>query len=86
VTFLRFKELTADPAAVMGQLLEANGANRFVPRLHEVLQRRAEQKRVSSNFRRGDDDAWRGHVSSEIQAMAWEQISDDVRSLLALVP
>jgi hypothetical protein len=86
VTFLRFKELTADPAGVMGQLLEANGAGRFVPRLHEVLQRRAEEKRVSSNFRRGDDDAWRGHVSSEIQATAWEQISDDVRSLLALLP
>ena len=33
-----------------------------MPTLHEVLQRRAEQGAMSSNFRKGDDNAWRIRV------------------------
>jgi hypothetical protein len=86
VTFVHFRELTSDPAAVLGALLESRGASRFLPRLHDVLRQRTEQKRISSNFRRGDDDAWREHVPAAMHTAIWGQISLAVRDLLDLAP
>jgi hypothetical protein len=83
-TFLRFKDLIADPVTVMGGVLYASGATRFIPQLREVLRLREERKRLSSNFRRGDDDAWREHVPAEMHAAIWDLISPDVRNLLDL--
>jgi hypothetical protein len=83
-TFLRFKDLTTDPGTVMGGVLYASGASRFIPQLREVLRLREERKRISSNFRRGNDDAWREHVPTEMHAAIWDLISPEVRDLLDL--
>jgi hypothetical protein len=86
VTFLRFQDLTGDPAAVMGDLLQASGAGHFVGRLHKVLRQRREQKRMSSNMRRGDDHAWRDHIPSALHATLWDVIPAPVKELLELEP
>jgi tetratricopeptide (TPR) repeat protein len=86
VEFIRFQELVADPEGVLGGLLDARGAGGFRPRLHEVLEERARRPRASSNFRRGDDDAWRSHVPSESHAAVWDAIPAGVRDLLHLRP
>jgi hypothetical protein len=84
VRFVRFQELTSNPNAVMGAMLEASDASRFLPRLVEVLKRRQDQGRVSSNFRQGDDNAWRTQIPTEIHSRLWEMIPEQVRSLLDL--
>lgn len=86
VEFIRFQELVADPEEVLGGLLDTRGAGGFRPRLHEILEERARRPRASSNFRRGDDDAWRSHVPSESHAAVWDAIPAGVRDLLHLRP
>jgi len=86
VEFIRFRELTADPETVMGNLLDASGASAFRPRLQEVLRERAARPKISSNFRKGDDDAWRTHISPDLHAAIWELIPVEVRELLDLKP
>jgi hypothetical protein len=86
VRFVRFPELRANPAEVMGGILEASGAGSFLPKLHDVLRRRAEREQVSSNFRGGEDEAWRQGVPAEFHGLMWDRIPAEVRELLALVP
>jgi hypothetical protein len=86
VRFVRFPELRADPAGVMGGILEASGAAAFLPKLHEVLRRRAEGERVSSNFRGGEDEAWREGIPAELHGPMWDRLPAGVKELLALGP
>jgi len=86
VRFVHFRDLTENPAVVMGRILQASGAGRFIPKLHEVLQRRAEQDRVSSNFRTGDDDAWRSAVPGELHEAIWDVVDARAKELLDLKP
>jgi len=86
VRFVFFRELTETPEPVMGRVLQTCGAARFIPALQEVLQLREEQGRVSSNFRKGDDDAWRAEVSEEFHPAIWDAIDPCVKQLLALKP
>jgi hypothetical protein len=86
VTFVRFKELTANPVGVLGDVLRSAGASNFLPRLHKVLQKRRAGRRPSSNFRCGDDAAWRAHADDEVRAALWDVISAEVRELLDLAP
>jgi hypothetical protein len=84
--FVRFRELTADPAGVMCRVLERAGAGHFLPAVHDALRQRAERNHVSNNFRRGDDDAWRAHVPADLHPAAWAAIPAGVRALLDLRP
>ncbi len=86
VRFVLFRELTENPGPVMGRILQASGGGRFVPALQEVLQQRAEQGRVSSNFRKGDDEAWRAGVPAEFHEAIWDAIDAGTKALLGLKP
>jgi hypothetical protein len=85
-TLLRFKDLTGDPETVMAGVLSAAGAGRFLPQLQEVLRQRGERRRVSSNFRQGNDDAWRAHIPAALHQRIWDLLSLEVRDLLELAP
>jgi hypothetical protein len=84
VRFVFFQELTKFPEAVMGEVLEASGGERFIPKLEEVLRRRVAEVRVSSNFRKGDDDAWRSGVPAEFHELMWDAIDPQAKELLKL--
>lgn len=84
VRFLFFRDLAADPPAVMGRVLDESGAGRFLPALGEVLRRAADRGRVSGNFRKGDDTAWRAGVPTELHGPIWDLLPGEVKALLAL--
>ncbi|MCE9561125.1 MAG: hypothetical protein K8U57_03625 [Planctomycetes bacterium] len=86
VKFVFFRQLTESPGNVMGEILTSSGAGRFVPLLHETLQQRAERGKVSSNFRKGDDEAWRAGVPAELHEAIWEVIDPSVKQLLGMKP
>ena len=86
VRFIRFKDLTARPADVMGRILDASGASRYRQRLEDVLRERASRPQVSSNFRTGDDNAWRAGIPTALHDTIWGLISPGVKHLLALEP
>ena len=69
---------------VWGRILQASVAGRFVPKLHEVLQKRADGDRVSSNFRTGSDEAWRSAVPGELHQAVWDVIDPRAKELLSL--
>ena len=82
----RVLDLGCGEAKLLSRLLEEAGAGRFIPKLHDVLQKRADRRFISSNFRKGDDDAWRKALAPEIQSAIWEVIPPEVRDLLGLIP
>lgn len=82
VQFIKFSDLVANPSSVMGSILEECGASQYLPALSSVLANRGK----GSNFRKGDDNAWRSSVPCEVAADAWLRIPSSVRALLNLVP
>ena len=79
-------ERVANAGRVMSEILQSSGGGAFIPKLEEVLRRRAEQTQVSSNFRKGDDDAWRTGIPAEFHEMMWDAIDSLAKELLALKP
>ncbi|WP_439622384.1 hypothetical protein [Gemmata sp.] len=86
VRFVYFRDLTESPGPVMGRILQSRGGGRFVAALNDVLQVRAEGGRVSSNFRQGDDEAWRAGVPAELHAAIWDAVDERAKKLLGLKP
>jgi tetratricopeptide (TPR) repeat protein len=80
VNFIRFSDLISKPLEVMGDVLKMAGAEAFQEKLSIKL---AIGER-GSNFRKGDDNAWRTSISESLAAEAWDGISQQVRDLLDL--
>jgi hypothetical protein len=86
VHLVKFRELTSDPASVMGEILSRSSAERFIPLLRDVLRSRRDQDRPSSNFGMGDDDAWREEVPSAWHGDMWDAMAESVKETLDLKP
>lgn len=80
VEFVRFGELVSDPENVMGMVLDQFGADKFKTTLCTVLA----SKGKGSNFRKGDDNAWRQSIPNARADEAWAVIPPSVKNLLAL--
>lgn len=80
VEFIRFKDLVSSPDKVMGKILDRFDGQAFHQRLLDVLATRGK----GNNFRQGNDNAWREHVSAQTADLAWANIPHDVRELLDL--
>lgn len=86
VRFVRFRDLTANPTDIMGTILQAEGAERFRTHLQARLRQRGQLCQISSNFRKGDDEAWRKGIPEEWHRAIWDVIPERVRHLLDLCP
>ena len=82
IKFIRFADLTADPAGVIGDILVTSGAAEYRDRLVRTLAERGK----GSNFRSGNDDAWRQRISADVAHEAWLLIAQPVREVLDLKP
>jgi hypothetical protein len=82
VKFVTFSELVSRPMDVMGDILDQSGAGAYRERLSEVLAARGR----GSNFRSGDDNAWRKRIPPVVAEDAWLCIPVSVRERLGLVP
>lgn len=82
VRFVHFADLTADPAGVMGGMLDTSGAAKYRDRLVTTLAERGK----GSNFRSGNDQAWRQRIAADVAHDAWSLIAQPVRELLDLEP
>lgn len=84
VQFVLFRDLTENPETVMVRILRSRSGDRFIPALTEVLRVRAGQGRVSSNFRQGDDEAWRAGIPTDLHGPIWDAIDTRTKQLLGL--
>jgi hypothetical protein len=80
VKFITFSELTSQPETVLANILNLSSAAQFIPNISKVLTKRAQP----SNFRRGDDAAWRDGLSQIDVDKIWAALPLSVRNLLNL--
>ena len=80
VRLVRFRDLVERPFEVIGGVLARCGATGFEEKLAETLARRGK----GSNFRKGDDNAWRSEASPFAALQGWNAIGPRVRELLGL--
>jgi hypothetical protein len=86
ISILRFKDLVESPEKTMAQIFGLFGAERFLPKVEGVLERRKKSGRLSSNFRSGNDAEWQGFSPAGLRAESWDVIPDHVKEVLSLVP
>jgi hypothetical protein len=75
-----------NPEKTMAQVFGFFGAERFLPKVEGVLEKRRKSGRLSSNFRSGNDSEWQGFFPAGLREEIWDVIPDDVKELLGLGP
>jgi len=82
VQLVRFRDLVERPFDVMSAILARSGATGFEEKLGETLAKRGR----GSNFRKGDDNAWRRDAPPLAALQAWRGMGPRVQEMLGLEP